>query len=175
MSEIDPKTLYALFSKAEELIYSCDEKGFKEWFDELSDEEQTQLSDLTTLLSDKTRRSIKRTERQIESRMKREEILYMEAGREMDLLVAETVMGMIVPRDENGNQTRSWEDGYTYEGTFYSTDIAAAWKVFEKFEDAEIHKRSRGDYTCFGDGNLNAAETVEVAICRVALFCAMDR
>lgn len=110
--------------------------------------------------------------------MTRDEILNMPAGRALDALIEYHIMKTQVPRNSDGHLSRSWVDGYGYENTFYSTDIAAAWDVVEKlnrdgwyvsvftghkFECALSHPNpKRGNY-CKG-------ETAPLAICRAALL-----
>ncbi|WP_028609218.1 BC1872 family protein [Paenibacillus harenae] len=55
----------------------------------------------------------------------REKVLAMKPGRELDALVAERVMGIILPNIHNAN--------------FYSTDIDAAWELVEKMRDNKIY------------------------------------
>lgn len=71
--------------------------------------------------------------------MTKEEILAMEAGRELDKVVGEKVFGLDVKVfqgfiDKYSYQYRTpSEYGETYEFLpFYSTDISAAWLVVEK-------------------------------------------
>ena len=73
--------------------------------------------------------------------MKRDEILKMEAGRELDALVAEKVMGYedmgigIGLRFQKPSQTGV---KVLYELPSYSTRIAAAWEVVEKLREQFI-------------------------------------
>ncbi len=131
--------------------------------------------------------------------MTKDEILRMEAGREMDALVATKVMGWEddpeVPywdaRDVNGqviHVSRRWSP---------STDIAAAWEVFEFLsknsvevavscngvERATIGHDSDG-WSCsvwwFKDIESSHAiegiyaDTAPLAICKAALLAVMD-
>jgi hypothetical protein len=65
--------------------------------------------------------------------MNKEQVLSMPAGRELDALIAEKVMERDVSFHKRGGAfTRSWIDGYGCEDTFYSTDIATAWRVVDK-------------------------------------------
>lgn len=90
-----------------------------------------------------------------------EEIDAMEAGREMDRLIHARIFGQ-----------RSLYEGLDPE---YSTDIAAAWQILEKFHREE----SLGDfcehsYLCDGtpwDWCGLSAEQMAVHICRAALKC----
>jgi hypothetical protein len=79
--------------------------------------------------------------------MTRDEILNMPAGREMDALVAEKVMGwkdVIMGRDDYGGEPvpREYNPRPEYQDEYvifkhvlnYSTDIAAAWQVVEKVD-----------------------------------------
>lgn len=61
--------------------------------------------------------------------MTREEILNMEAGREMDALVAEQVMGY-----ERTADVMPYGFGNAWL-LYYTTDIAAAWEVAKKILD----------------------------------------
>ena len=64
----------------------------------------------------------------------------MQAGRELDALVAEKVMGLNIRYPTDGNVPREpfyWakdDDGYEepFACPHYSTDISAAWEVVEK-------------------------------------------
>ncbi len=78
----------------------------------------------------------------------------MNAGRELDALVAEKVMGLVLtcpvdPRfdhsvgtNRDGSSAKRnfcrWPDGKETWIPFYSTDIAAAWQVFNKFTSRYI-------------------------------------
>ena len=126
--------------------------------------------------------------------MTRNEILNMPAGREMDALVAEKVMGW--------SRGTYHSDGVDYlrdpEGTShlnvpqYSTDIAAAWQVVEKIRTKyPVIRISTGDlmgkyWQCHmadawrevsheDDSDWFAnAPTAPLAICRAALLAVMD-
>lgn len=117
----------------------------------------------------------------------------MEAGRELDALVAEKVMGLIVP--EWGEETpcpycgsemrycgtrsrcstcQEWRHSRYKE---YSTDIAAAWEVVEQFAGKAYIGMARS--THFQDWKVVIsdryrtyeveAETIPLAICLAAL------
>lgn len=75
----------------------------------------------------------------------------LKPGRELDALVATKVMGWTLRRfwpvsdlrDDRSKPCESWTaPGGTYERQLpaYSTDIAAAWEVVEKFEVVELIK-----------------------------------
>ena len=109
--------------------------------------------------------------------MTRDEILNMEAGREMDALIAEKVMGLRVIRAdwEPHNRGIKFDDFGNY-----SQDIAAAWEVVEKLRltitpnhcypvvkarwcvDTEL--KGKNDIWLVG------AETAPLAICKAALL-----
>lgn len=119
----------------------------------------------------------------------------MVAGRELDALVAEKVMGWIwFPKDDEGprylaspdpNSMYVWYPGSGV-GThpLYSTSIAAAWEVWDKliadgwYPDVITSHVSDGlDYRCElhrggdGDGDyvISHADTAPLAICLAAL------
>lgn len=139
--------------------------------------------------------------------MTRDEILNMPAGREMDALVGK-MLGLDVRLSESwvgdlsilgvsdkvtfvGEFTaeREWVD----EGDFYyvdangshrlldySTDIAAAWSITDKFYSVDLMRISNGTiYECYvvkktnKDGHANA-ETAPLAICRAALLAVTE-
>lgn len=95
----------------------------------------------------------------------------MEAGRELDALIAEKVMGFTV---KGGLPISAWPP-------HYSADIAAAWEVVKKMgrHEISIHMRSDSntdrvtkryyimDYTC--RALLAEANTAPHAICLAAL------
>jgi len=127
--------------------------------------------------------------------MNREEILAMPAGRDLDALIAENVMG--------------WKDrgiGYSFEDNIngyecvlyidkdklphYSTDIAAAWQVIEWLEKNTTEKYNSPSLFSVPHGWsmvlyekrdnhapawLDAfAPTAPLAICRAALLAVME-
>jgi len=104
--------------------------------------------------------------------MNRDDILNMSAGREMDALIAEKVMGHYL-----GN-TRDIVKILPH----YSTDIVAAWGVTEKFRcmrltrvgmfwfcdlsvDGKESSQSRYEYS--------QSKTAPLAICRAALLATL--
>lgn len=121
----------------------------------------------------------------------------MEAGRELDALIAERVMGLNPVKNSNPynmifTRRRDWVDmdDYYYEGEddgyhfvdevpHYSTDIAAAWKVVEhmKADGWQCHMRgwvNSNDWQCGfvhpgGQMSWNTADTAPLAICCAAL------
>ena len=122
----------------------------------------------------------------------RDSVLSMPAGREMDVLMAERVMGWTVKDDcyySNGEITpwmtpEHWGD---YQGFRPSTDIAAAWEVMEKLCDLYqglgkmfLHQHPDGWEAGSCDLEVNSGEwlveesatgsTPMLAICRAALL-----
>jgi hypothetical protein len=124
--------------------------------------------------------------------MNRDEILAMPAGREMDALIAEKVMGWTLgePHEIHGWMmhgmvtVRDWvgstnDAGITHiEKWSPSTDIAAAWEVVEKLGDKfdELERGDGGEFwmcVVYPDGFIPCvarAETAPLAICRAALL-----
>ncbi len=114
--------------------------------------------------------------------MNRDEILTMPAGREMDALIFERVMELAF--GSTGKNTTA---------PHYSTDIAAAWEVVEKF--AHNHRNNLavemgfshfglvaypgGEWFCslgLNDGVTHSAkaETAPLAICRASLIAVLE-
>jgi hypothetical protein len=134
--------------------------------------------------------------------MTRDEIMLMEAGRELDALVSRKVMNVkpvIVELYSEFDDTRNYVDVGDYviypEGvgickrlSAYSTDIAAAWQVVEKLETQEILFQicklgySKNDIfwlaefrDCSGgeSSGVGNSPTAPLAICRAALLAVM--
>ena len=122
--------------------------------------------------------------------MTKDEILNMEAGREMDALIAEKVMGWDVHPHRTHYINRDAKNEHPYFvicGDFEpSTDIAAAWQVVEKMssrKDWDEHPVCIVRNYAFKDMwtvelrdyDFDAtAETAPLAICRAALLAAME-
>jgi hypothetical protein len=96
----------------------------------------------------------------------------MNAGRELDALVAEKVMGAdVVVRDG-----RAYINGNPYDRLpNYSTDIAHAWQIVERMADwrVVIERVPSGEWEVMFDTrrvfeNVKA-DTLPLAICRAAL------
>ena len=122
--------------------------------------------------------------------MNREEILNMPAGRELDALVAEKVMGFIkLPFPGLPKYQKPTKDGVVplYYVPNFSTDISAAWEVVEKMCDGDknkfmIYRFGFGPKkpkirwrVSWGQGWENLlsycdAESAPLAICRAALL-----
>jgi len=123
----------------------------------------------------------------------------MPAGREMDALIAEKVMGFRrekTPPDYNGEY--GGEDilvpisidhenfiyppkgkiALTYFVPNYSTDIATAWSVAEKMHSLSVYRENNQWWSWFFDGYNDdkiiygkaSADTAPEAICRAALM-----
>jgi len=123
--------------------------------------------------------------------MTREQILALPPGRELDALVAEKVMGQKLPLgpSEEARSVGPWFHGEGAVCPSYSTDIAAAWQVVEKFQQTGLAVFSfwTGQYPGY-TANLNCetadgkwryftadADTAPLAICRAALLAEVDR
>jgi hypothetical protein len=119
--------------------------------------------------------------------MNQTEIDKMEAGREMDALVAEKVLGCKVENPNGFYKCGCGEtcryphaiddrEGQLYGGLLYfSTDISAAWKLCENFPGYGV-ACSRGTCICRiyltddrSSASVGEADTVPLAICRAAL------
>ena len=125
--------------------------------------------------------------------MTRDEILAMEAGRELDALVAEKVMGKRIKWREDDdallefNAILQHTDGTPFESWIgiqgYSTDIAAAWNIQMKMRFCLIPRIDGGwnalpweDISRTGPlpTSAGSARTAPLAICRAALLAVMD-
>lgn len=109
----------------------------------------------------------------------------MKPGRELDALIAEKVMGrQVVETDDCNGQDNLWLNQFSEYGDQlglpnYSTDIAAAWTVVEKFKAvARIEKQFLGgnaEWFCelsidIGEGSGSAiSPSAPHAICLAAL------
>lgn len=104
------------------------------------------------------------------------------AGRELDALVAEKVMGHTLKRQPIGAGIELIHDDEGPHGhlAYYSTDIAAAWEVLERIRQQRVSLSLR--WAFFGhpdnsrwwiEDNLDRgpqADTAALAICRAALL-----
>ena len=93
------------------------------------------------------------------------------AGRELDALIAEKVMGRVVthPEQSSPGYLLEWSgDAYEVGGArtlpSYSTDIADAWEVVAKLETGRPHRQVR-----------LSGYNVDEWFCDVALFLGEDR
>lgn len=132
--------------------------------------------------------------------MTRDEIVNMPAGREMDALVAEKVMGepkpiyvhpnlhIEYPKESTLGNWRCYNiyehgDVCEWNPLPFSTDIASAWEVVEKLCN-KYHVSIWTDFTHYGTAlrtlgidelvEVTAAPTAPLAICRAALLAVMD-
>lgn len=100
----------------------------------------------------------------------------MKAGRELDALVADKIMGLKVYGQFHEN-----DRGVRIHVPRYSTNIEDAWKVVEKMENTHrfsLHRtvKENGWQVIFWDIETDAhrslvAETAPLAICLAALRC----
>lgn len=92
--------------------------------------------------------------------MTRDEMLKMPAGSLMDITIAGKFFGIANTLTPN-----------------YSTDIAAAWEVFEKFRadgnEVSITSSPKG-WECLISSTAGYAKTVPLAICRAALLAVTE-
>lgn len=127
------------------------------------------------------------------------EVLTLPAGPDLDALISRHIFGRdpypaygryyeVLPRKEALGIPLSHLDGKeAYAVLEYSTSIAAAWRVVEKFlphfrlecmEDSELCKRNPGKWHCdFWTGNglaCASAEDAPLAICRAALLTCLE-
>lgn len=119
--------------------------------------------------------------------MTREEILAMEAGRELDALVAVKIIGLEV--EEKEDHLRMYVKGTRTPILTHSTDISAAWRVVEKVtEEKHCHcevkvypggfanvkfTKVTGPFTSdevLGCAGIDNDETITEAICKAALL-----
>jgi hypothetical protein len=157
--------------------------------------------------------------------MTKDEVLAMKPGREMDALIAEKIMntlrymhdgnmagiqgGLAMKVFKNGvaekyqhyeDGSPRWEKGdgdrwFTQLLPHYSTDIAAAWEVFEQMDElgflerpmyigkrfaygpVRCHFVGEGEYTACADDMevIVCAETAPLAICQAALLAVLGR
>ena len=119
--------------------------------------------------------------------MTREDIKNMLAGRGLDALIAEKVMGLTVDYEFSEPCILSLRDKYDDWGFLpnYSTDISAAWEVVEKLcnetgcDVVKVCKRDpellRGEWSCnLGRGFEALGDTAPLAICRAALLTILE-
>ena len=123
----------------------------------------------------------------------REEIMRLDAGREIDLLVAERVMGWRLEADEpklkklNGyfyrDEDRRWwrnpEGGWFCDPPGYSSDIKDGWKVVERMRNVgkslSLSQDLKGNRVVFDEPDAAESDyivekSVSLAICKAALI-----
>jgi hypothetical protein len=111
------------------------------------------------------------------------EVDALPAGREFDAVIAERAMGM----RPAGERMMGWSDDAQWEPLpKYSTEIAAAWLLLEKF-NLNVWQNQKPEFDQFNGGRWNAnywdqfpyalgkADTAPMAICRAALKIAERR
>lgn len=103
--------------------------------------------------------------------MTRDEILNMPAGREMDYLIAEKVLELSILKDGTGILLP-----IDLQVKNYSTDIAAAWGVVEKFPTMSLTFRGKYWFCDLNqvDFDYTQADTAPLAICRAALLTLVE-
>lgn len=128
--------------------------------------------------------------------MTREQILAMQPGRELDVLVAEKVFKKTIMRERRPNgevyMNRELENVYI-PVPYYSTDLSTAWEVLDKVTNKRhtwelantlySDKREEFDLTIFlwsstvaleADDNASVtADTIPEAICKCALLAVL--
>ena len=114
--------------------------------------------------------------------MTRDEILNMEAGPEIDMLVGKEVLHLSVSE---------WNKRFMKNATCFSTDSGAAFQILDALHGTfsiGIHSATLGRWLCkiihlsdlnewndYGDGIESVlADTLPLAICRAALVAVME-
>ncbi|MNM07386.1 hypothetical protein D3C81_174300 [compost metagenome] len=113
--------------------------------------------------------------------MTRDEILAMDPGKDLDVLVSEKVMGWkkghgstwIVGKTTTGKLIQTWKFRR------FSSDISAAWEVADKFYYTDVRKVNGTKWIVrvgIGDGrSYNATgNTAPEAICKSALLAHLE-
>jgi len=102
-------------------------------------------------------------------------------GCELDLLVAEKVMGEFVQTHTQHDGSEKFCQQCSNDFPKYSTDIAAAWEVVEKMKEEfyfNLHLNRQGNYEARFQGSILAkeeimgaaySESAPHAICKAAL------
>jgi len=107
--------------------------------------------------------------------MTKDEILAMEAGDALDALIAVNVMreitGPIMLIVGGKAVNRNWDSIILQH---YSTDIAAAWPVLEKFTDVDIEKAGENYRVTINAFAQADAHTLPLAGCRAALLAVLE-
>ncbi|PAF31886.1 hypothetical protein [Paenibacillus sp. 7516] len=117
----------------------------------------------------------------------REQVFMMSAGRELDSLVAEKIMGLELVEEMLAAYPRYWLPEYdkTYHRAvpLYSTDISAAWSVVERMRTEykqfiTLIDNAHLNYDVRFSGDKSKEYTrlsnVSHAICRAALLAVLD-
>jgi len=117
--------------------------------------------------------------------MNKDDILKMEAGREMDELILVHIFGyQKLPLPADPEYQKPTEDGVlcAYHINRYSTDIKAAWevannKLFKHFQIDRVDDRiDKWHVTLATNTRVSSefADIPELAICRAALLAVME-
>jgi hypothetical protein len=121
--------------------------------------------------------------------MNKEDVLKMSAGRELDMLVAEKVMGWKLTERIGGFYPPGLlEDTSSLANMLpaYSTDIAAVWKVIEKTKMFDVKglslilNKSYDNKWCVSENEygdlieIAGGDTAPAAICKAALLVILD-
>jgi len=101
----------------------------------------------------------------------------MDAGRELDALVAEKVLGIAITKDEHGYwpPPRPGKNFSSQQIPEYSYSISAAWEVFESIKGLNVISRDEDEGSWIvgsfetGKEILAKADSAPVAICLAAL------
>lgn len=96
----------------------------------------------------------------------------LKAGRELDVLIAEKIMGLHVIQAQNGDFVL--DDGRPQGLRAYSSDIACAWEVVGKllehaYTAVQIEGLHYHGYKCTVGVSDGFADTAPMAICLAAL------
>lgn len=96
----------------------------------------------------------------------------MNAGRELDALIAEKVMGWYLDSTKEYHRKHIHSLGHNALAPVpnFSTDIAAAWEVVEKFQGSfKVFKPFGGQWEVECTNGFSKADTAAHAICLAAL------
>lgn len=123
----------------------------------------------------------------------REEVAQLEAGRELDILVAEQVMGWQIETDAaklkrlnryiaqpvEAGWWRTPEGGWHSDPPAYSSEIAATWKVVERMKDKGrflfLYQGAEGNNVAFAESSASHPDYITErnltrGICKAALL-----
>ena len=105
--------------------------------------------------------------------MNRDEILAMPAGRKLDAIVAEKVMGFELDRYRPNNAIDRVSN-YSHGIKKYTTDISAAWDVMKKLQEnfifIDLFSTSDSYNVIINECDSVNAEEAPEAICKAALI-----
>jgi hypothetical protein len=125
--------------------------------------------------------------------MTRDEILKMEAGRELDELIAEKIMGLkpctfrmtgqismsTIWNCEHNDCRNCYPKNQDAPMKSYSTDISSAWEVVNNMSNC-LHLKQHGQdgvwvaEFCHNPGSQVSGKTAPLAICRAALLAVSE-